>query len=55
MNPDAKLILESTCAKYCYGELEFKWSLFWFDNNDMPEPFLLTELNEVGAKMTDKH
>ena len=51
VNPDEKLIIESTCTANCYGQLELKWILFWFDNIDMPEPFDLSELNEVGAEV----
>ena len=50
MNPDEKFILGATCAARCYGELEFKWNLFWFDSIDMTEPFDLNELNKVGEK-----
>ena len=57
VNPDEKFILGATCAARCYGELEFKWNLFWFDSIDMTEPFDLNELNKVSEKtfMTDKH
>ena len=47
VNPDEKLIVESTCTANCYGQLEFQWTLFWFDNIDTPEPFDLSELNKV--------
>ena len=48
MNPDEKIIIESYCQERCYGELAFIWRLFWFDSIDTPEPFRLTDLNQVS-------
>ena len=49
MNPDEKLILEATCEKRCYGQLDLTWSLYWYDNPDTPEPFNLTTLNVIPS------
>ena len=52
MNPDEKIIIESYCQERCYGELAFIWRLFWFDSIDTPEPFRLTDLNQVSDQRT---
>lgn len=48
--PDEKIILKSKCSAYCYGELSFSWSLYMYDDPNMPEPFNLTDLNAFSAE-----
>ena len=47
VNGDEKIILASKCTAHCYGKLEFGWSLYSYDDVSMPEPYNLTDLNEI--------
>ncbi|XP_028402422.1 sperm receptor for egg jelly-like [Dendronephthya gigantea] len=47
VNPDERVTAKAFCTTNCYGQLAFKWRLYWFDRVDMTEPFDLSELNEV--------
>ena len=50
MLPDQKIILTSSCSKYCSGELSLNWTLYEYDHVNQPEPTDLTDLNEVPQK-----
>lgn len=50
MVPDEKIILMSSCSSFCYGELSFRWSLYMYDDPDMPEPFNLTDLSAISPE-----
>ena len=45
--PDEKIILKSSCSAFCIGMLQFNWSLYLYDDVNMPEPYNLTDLNEI--------
>ena len=45
--PDKKTILVSSCSSFCYGELEFSWSLYLYDDINQLEPFNLSSLNQI--------
>ena len=40
----------SSCAKFCFGELSFNWSLYEYDNVRQFEPFDLSTLKAIPAE-----
>ena len=45
--PDEKIIIKANCKSLCYGKLDFGWSMYMYDDINMPEPYNLTDLNEI--------